>query len=429
MSAVGKLTPKQRASVFCAESRVNVWEGAVRSSKTICSILRWIRFIKEAPAGNLLMVGKTERTLKRNIIDVMIEMLGKKRAKYIAGKGEFIVLGRVIYIAGANDEAAQEKIRGLTLVGSYGDEISIWPESFFTMLLSRLSIRGSKFFGTTNPDNPVHWLKKLLDRVAVHLTRDGEIIRRTIGADTRKGKVLNWARMTFKLRDNPHLPEDYLLSLESEYSGLWYKRFILGEWVAAEGAVFDFWDPDLYVVDKLPPIRRYISDAIDYGTTNPTAGTRMAIGVDNVLYITAEWSPPSGVDSTYSRGYQSWSLAQGNGAPDYVFIDPAAASLKLQFRTDKVHPRVRNGNNDVMDGIRLMTSLTKAGRLKFHSSCENLLEEIPGYAYDPEYSKKGEDKVIKSQDHWIDTVRYNVKTGITIARPFLNLPIRELEAA
>ena len=426
---VKKFTRKQRASVQLANARVNVWEGAVRSSKTICSIIRWIQFIKSAPKGNLLMVGKTERTLKRNIIDVMIEMLGKKRAKYIAGKGEFIVMGRIIYIAGANDEAAQEKIRGLTLVGSYGDEISIWPESFFTMLLSRLSIRGSKFFGTTNPDNPVHWLKKLLDRASVWLKRDNSVQVRDIGMDTKKGKVLNWARMTFKLRDNPNLPEEYLVSLESEYSGLWYKRFILGEWVAAEGAVFDFWDPDLYVVDTLPPIRRIISDAIDYGTTNPTAGTRMGIGTDNILYIMGEWTPPPGVDSTYSKSYQTWSLLRGEGAPDYVFVDPAAASLKLQLRTDKVHPRVRNGNNDVLDGIRLMTSLMKAGRLKIHSSCEMLLDEIPGYVWDPEYSKKGEDKVIKVNDHWTDTVRYNVKTGITIARPYLNLPIREVEAA
>lgn len=426
---VNKFTRKQRLSVICAEARVNVWEGAVRSSKTICSIMRWLRFIKSAPKGNLLMVGKTERTLKRNIIDVIIEMVGKKRAKYISGRGEFIVFGRTIYVAGANDEAAQEKIRGLTLVGAYGDEISIWPESFFTMLLSRLSVAGSKFFGTTNPDNPVHWLKKLLDRVAVHLTRDGDIVTREIGSPTRKGKVLNWARMTFKLRDNPNLPEEYLRSLESEYSGLWYKRFILGEWVAAEGAVFDFWDPDLYVVDKLPPMRRIVSDAIDYGTTNPTAGTRMGLGVDNVLYIMGEFAPPAGVDASYSKGYASWSLLRGEGAPDYVFVDPAAASLKLQMRTDKVHPRIRNGNNDVLDGIRLMTSLMKSGRLKIHSSCENLLEELPGYVWDPEYSKKGEDKVIKQNDHWIDSLRYNVKTGITVVRPFLQLPIRELEVA
>src|SRR6185312_15847332 len=97
-----------------------------------------------APAGNLLMTGKTERTLKRNILDPMTEMLGPARCRLVQGSGELWLLGRRVYLAGANDERAQERIRGLTLAGAYADEISTLPQSFWSMLMSRLSVDGAR---------------------------------------------------------------------------------------------------------------------------------------------------------------------------------------------------------------------------------------------------------------------------------------------
>jgi PBSX family phage terminase large subunit len=418
--ATKTLTRKQRKSYKLSTMRVNIWEGAVRSGKTIVSILRWIQYIKQAPEGNLLMTGKTERTLKRNIIDVMVQMLGPKRCVYIAGKGELHVLGRIVYVAGANDEAAQEKIRGLTLAGAYGDEISIWPESYFTMLMSRLSIYGSQFFGTTNPDNPSHWLKKLLDRVAVHLHGDGSVTRQALGTRTRKGKVVNWSRMTFILRDNPHLPKDYVDSLEAEYTGLWYRRFILGHWVAAEGAVYDMWDEDIHVVHELPEMKRVLAQGIDYGTSNATAGIILGLGVDNVLYAYHEWAPTKGsTDGELTAALRKH--MEGLRAPDYIFVDPAAASLKRQLHVDGFRG-LKNANHDVDNGIRLVASLLKAGRLRIHVSCAELRDELPGYSWDPKATIKGEDKVIKQNDHFCDALRYAVYSSRTLWKFILTLP-------
>src|SRR5690606_31029182 len=126
-------------------------------------------FESEAPPGELIMEGKTERTLKRNIIDVLEQMVGSRYFKYNLGSGEATLFGRRIYLVGANDMRSEGKIRGLTLAGAYGDEITLWPESFFTMLLSRLSVSGAKFIGTTTPDSPYHWLMKN------YLERAGEL--------------------------------------------------------------------------------------------------------------------------------------------------------------------------------------------------------------------------------------------------------------
>lgn len=424
---LSSLARKQRVSMKAAVLRVNIWEGAVRSGKTICSIRRWIEYIRNAPAGNLLMVGKTERTLKRNIIDVMVQMLGHKRCKFIAGKGELWVCGRMVYVVGANDESAQEKIRGLTLAGAYGDEVSIWPESFFTMLLSRLSIKGAKFFGTTNPDNPSHWLKKLLDRAAIHLTGAGEVLKRRVGTKTRKGKVINWARMTFKLADNPYLPKEYVRSLMSEYTGLWYRRFILGHWVAAEGSVYGMWDENKHICDELPIMKRVYGIGIDYGTTNPTAGIMLGLGVDDVLYAFNEWAPTR--EATDVQLQESLDAHFSvTGEPDYLFIDPAAKSLRRQLQVTG-HRGIKKASNDVDNGIRLVASLLSMGRLRIHASCENLLDEIPGYSWNPKQSVKGKDEVIKENDHYCDALRYVIYSSKSLWRHVLHLPTLNIEPA
>ncbi|WP_207944913.1 hypothetical protein [Actinomadura rubrisoli] len=144
------LVGKQTESVRLATARGNLWEGAVRSSKTVCSILRWLQFVRTGPAGPLMMIGKTERTLKRNIIDPITAMVGKQRCRYRAGVGEVELFGRTIYLAGANDERAAEKLKGLTLAGAYCDEVTTYPQSVFAMLLTRLSVEGAAWFGTAS---------------------------------------------------------------------------------------------------------------------------------------------------------------------------------------------------------------------------------------------------------------------------------------
>ena len=234
---ISPLRGKQLESVKLATARQNLWEGSVRSSKTVSSLVAWLKYVRTGPGGNLLMTGKTERTLKRNIIDPLTEMLGPSRCKYNQGAGEVMLCGRRVYVAGANDERAQDKIKGLTLAGAMVDEVSTIPQSFYQMLLSRLSIDGAQLFGTTNPEGPAHWLKKdYLDKASVWLDHDCTVKRDPDGLDL--------ARFSFRLADNPHLPPAYVESLRREFTGLWRKRLIEGLWVVAEGAVYDMFDEE-----------------------------------------------------------------------------------------------------------------------------------------------------------------------------------------
>ncbi|MFJ2029441.1 PBSX family phage terminase large subunit [Streptosporangium sp. NPDC087985] len=414
------LVDKQRQSVALATARLNVWDGSVRSSKTISSLLKWLKFVRTCPAGPLLMVGKTERTLKRNIIDPLIEMLGEKRCKFVAGSGELHLLGRVIYVAGAYNEGSEDKIRGLSLVGAYVDEASTIPESFWVMLLTRLSIPGAQLFASTNPDGPQHWLKVgYLDRARLHVDLDGQV-HRSDSPDT-----LNLHRFSFKLADNPSLSPEYVADVSSEFTGLWYRRLILGEWCIAEGVVYESWDPARHVVSVLPAIDRWLCIALDYGTTNPFHALAIGLGVDGRLYVGHEWRWDSKrmrgslTDAEYSERVRAWVNGLGI-TPSYWIVDPSAKSYRVQMHRDGQTSTL--ADNEVVDGIRDVASLFATGRLLVSAECKELIREIPGYTWDPAASLKGEDKPIKLADHGVDALRYGIRTTRAIWSPLLCEP-------
>jgi PBSX family phage terminase large subunit len=374
---IAPLRGKQLAAVRLATARGNLWEGAVRSSKTVSSIMVWLKYVRTGPPGALLMVGKTERTLKRNVIDPIIEMVGVRRCQYKAGAGEVVLLGRTIYVAGANDEKAADKIKGLTLAGAYCDEVTTYPESFFKMLGTRLSVAGARWFGTTNPEGPNHWLKRnYLDRARLHLDRDGTI-RHTAADD-----ALDLHRFSFTLDDNPYLDPAFVTSIKAEYQGLFYRRYVKGEWCLAEGVVYDMWDEKL-VIDVIPQVHRWIAVGIDYGTVNPLSALLVGLGEDRRLYVASEYRYDSRTarrqltDAQYSQAVQDWLGAyehrgQRGITPEWLFVDPSAASFMTQLWSDGVQG-VARANNDVLDGIRSVGVALGSGLVSVHRSCTGLL--------------------------------------------------------
>lgn len=410
------------------QARITVFEGSVRSGKTITSLVAWLDIARNAPPGGLLMAGRTERTLKRNVIEPLQEMIGSSRCVHNIGTGELNLLGRKIFLSSANDERSATKIAGLTLAGAYCDEMTLMPESFFRMLTSRLSVPGARLVGTTNPDSPLHWLKAAyLDRPRVHLTQAGDLLL------SQDEDPLDLARLSFILADNPHLPPDYIKALTLEYSGLWYRRYILGEWVVAEGSVYDMFDPDRHVVDVLPVIKRWLCCSVDYGTTNPFDAILIGLGVDRRLYAIAEWRWDSAArhrqltDMEYSAKLGEWlgsvrhPGSQLHGVtPERIVLDPSATSFRAQLFHDRYQPHL--ADNEVLDGIRQVSSLLASGRLLIHSSCKYLIDELQSYSWDPKAAARGEDAPIKVNDHSSDALRYGIYTTRQIWRNLIIPP-------
>lgn len=414
--SIEALTGKAARSVAEATARWNIYEGAVRSGKTIASIFRWMQYVRSGPAGNLAMIGKTERTLKRNVIDPIIDMVGSKRARYLAGSGEFWLFGRRIYVAGADNVKAVTKIQGLTLAGAYGDEIATWVQELWDMLGTRLSVPGAQFFGTCNPASPAHFLKTdWLDRASRWITASGD-------TSTGNGEI-DLHRFTFVLDDNQHLDPSFVASLKAQYRGLFYKRYILGLWVPAEGAIYDMWDVDKHVVTtaQMGPIVRRLSCGIDFGTSAATAALQLGIGADRRLYLTDEWRWDSVkmqrrlTNGEYAKRLYDWRDKLGY-SPEWWCADPSSAGLREDLL--RLGITTAAADNDVMEGIRLVGSLLDTGLLRVHESCAGWIEEAPGYVYDPKKQLLGEDAPYKEagKDHSLDGGRYAIKTPEVIWR-------------
>jgi PBSX family phage terminase large subunit len=411
-SGLVPLQGKAAWSVGLCQYRINIWDGAVRSGKTVASIVAWLSYVLDGPPGDLLMIGKTERTLKRNIIEPVRAMLGPSWCRLVEGSGELWIGNRLIYLVGANDERAGDKIRGMTLAGAYVDEATIIPESMWRMLGTRLSVPGARLFATTNPDNPRHWLKRdYLDRAALHITGAGELKR--LNADADGVETLSLARFSFRLGDNPHLDAEYLKALEAEYTGLWRRRFILGDWVMAEGAIYDSWDENVHVVPaaELPPME-HLFCGVDYGTRNPFVALLVGVA-QGKLWVVDQWR----YDSTkgmgqmtsvqYSAALGTW---LGDRRPEYIYVDPSAADFRQQLFNDGFHGVV-GADNDVVGGIRTVASLLSAGKLLVADTVTGLRSTFPGYVWDPKAALIGVDKPVKVDDHDLDAVRYAIESS------------------
>jgi PBSX family phage terminase large subunit len=399
-----KLFKKQKFSYWNANKRLNLWEGSVRSGKTHISIYKWIKFIGTAPPGDLIMTGKTNGSLYRNIIRPMKELLGDDM-NYVSRHDSRLIemWDREIFCFGANDESAEGKIRGLTVAGGYGDELTLWPQSYFKMHLSRMSVANAKFFGTTNPDNPHHWLKT-------------EIINRAHELDCIVFKFL--------IDDNTALPPEFIAALKKEYVGLWYRRFILGEWCVAEGAIYDFFDESIHCVSRHPKAEYYIV-SIDYATGNPTSfglyginrKARPKIWRERGYFWDSVKEGRQKTDSDYSKDLKKFLNYTGSDftkpkiIPRKILVDPSAGSFKLQLKTDGFF-NVENADNTVLDGIRTQAKMLQNGEYTIikHSSNQPCIDEYYGYVWDSKSMKRGEDKPLKVNDHSKDEERYILHT-------------------
>jgi PBSX family phage terminase large subunit len=398
-----QLTKKQLLSIADSTAFINIWEGSVRSGKTYASIVAWGKFIMQAPPGELMIVGRTSEAIVRNVVKPMQELY-KGYVSWAPGKRILTLCDREVWVVGAADERAAGKIQGSTLIGAYVDEISLIPRSFFDMLLSRLSLEGARLFGTTNPDSPFHWLKEKLDQ-----------------AD---GKYLKFWH--FDLNDNPYLPQGYVDNIKRSYSGLWYKRFIEGKWVLAEGTIYDFFDSKKHVIDFPTSMAKFHVVGIDYGTTNPTAFVLIGVNPNSYpnVWVESEYYWDSKAKNRQKTDYEyAEDLKKFIGGKNIraVYLDPSAASFKAELRRIGIDD-IYDANNDVLDGIRFVSTQIASGRVTVCASCTNLIKEFGTYCWDEKSRKLGIDKPLKENDHLLDALRYGLYNALFDSEGSLSTP-------
>ncbi|WZH52916.1 MAG: terminase family protein [Nocardioides alkalitolerans] len=422
-----KLSQKQLSSIRRADARVNLWNGAVSAGKTLASLIAWAKFVDEAPHGGALaIIGKTQTTATRNVVDPLRDLLPAGAVQHTRGADTAVIMGRLVWVLGANDARAEDRIRGLTLAGAYVDEATLLPKGFWNMLLTRLRVPGAKLFATTNPDHPRHPLKlEVIDKAA----------------------ELGYRVWSFTMDDNPGLDAPYVEQMKASFTGLFYRRFILGEWVAATGAIYDMLDLDArhrVAADDivLDPDGYFLG--VDYGTKNATHAVLLCSGHRRstrtaALFVVGEWTHSGRdtgrdmTDAEQSRAIRDW-LINGAGVRAYsrvrqelveagavepraYAVDPSAASLKAQLRRDGVRG-LRNAENGMLTGLRTAGSLLALDRLLFVEGAAPVLEgQMLGYVWDDDPAV--DEPASGQEDHGCDGFRYAVMAARTAWKPWL----------
>lgn len=377
------LTDKQREYLLNCSHRWNVKTGATGSGKSYVDIAATIpkRLLACRGEGLIVLLGNTRGTLDRNILEPM-RKIWPGLVSDIHSDNTVDIFGKKCYALGSDNKKHVSRIQGATFEYVYGDEVTTWSEDVFSMLKSRLRCKHSHFDGTCNPDNPNHWFKKFLDS-------DADIYQQSY------------------VIDDGALEPEVIAELKKEYAGtVYYDRFILGKWALAEGLIYPMFSASKHIAADTPEDGTwYIS--IDYGTYNPfSAGLWCAVGdrayrVNEYYYSGREKTPKT--DEEY---YAELERLAGGRYIERVIIDPSASSFIECIRRHGRF-RVRTANNDVLNGIRNVSTALNRGLLQFSAECKDTIREFGIYSWD---DKSQNDKPIKENDHAMDDIRYFVNT-------------------
>lgn len=387
------LSKKQRAILAFPYTNFDalICDGAIRSGKTSLMTVSFVDWAMRTFNGQRFgLCGKTVESCIKNLVRPFRD-LGWARRLYTMtwrGKDKELVVQRgdrtnVFEVFGGHDERSFELIQGRTLAGVLLDEVALMPRSFVEQATGRCSVDGSRMWFNCNPGPPTHWfyeewVKKAAERNALHLH--------------------------FTMSDNPGLSDKIRARYEGMYTGVFYRRYILGEWCVAEGLVYDFGEEN--IVDEIPAGGEYYI-SVDYGTMNPfSAGLWSLAGARAVRVAEYYYSGRATMAQRTDEEYCDEVIRLAGDRPiRQVIVDPSAASFIAALR--KRGFTVVKANNDVMDGIRRVSEFLRAGNIKIARGCRDAIAEFGLYRWD---EKKTEDTVIKENDHAMDEIRYFANT-------------------
>lgn len=399
-------------------------EGAVRSGKTLLMSFSFVAWsMNNFDHQQFAICGKTVGSLRRNVVTVLKDALNGRGFKVIDRQTENKLVisykGKVntYYLFGGRDERSQDLIQGITLAGVLLDEVALMPRSFVEQAMARCSITGSTLWFNCNPEGPNHWFYKEL----VLKAQEKKLIRIHLGLD-----------------DNLSLSEEIKDRYRSNFKGIFYRRFILGEWAFADGVVYDCYSEEkntytnatrdqvlpYYIKENDPPYG-YPYYGTDYGVFNPQvflevykvmkAGDRIPyFYVDKEYYYNSREKMAQKTDDEYVSDLEKFIGGKHHRG---MIVDPSASSLMVA--ASKRGIKNTKANNDVMEGLRMVYSLMSTGHILINKdNCPNLVSEIGLYCWDEKKGENGKELVVKKNDHALDALRYVVATT---TQPFLVL--------
>jgi PBSX family phage terminase large subunit len=390
------------------------------------------------PGVRALIVRKTRESLSSTALVTYREHVARQA----------IESGEVWFYGGSKEEAAQYRYqngssitiggmdKSIRIMSSEYDicyvqeatELTVDDWEAITSRLRNNRISFQQIIADCNPDAPTHWLKM---RAA-----DGDL------------KILESTH-----KDNPTLynPDtgkptkagtEYLAKL-NRLTGVRKRRLLYGEWCAAEGIVYESFDPAVHIIDPFEIPRswpRYWG--IDFGYTNPFVLGCWAHDMEhNRLYLYREIYYSKRLVETHAEKIMSIVAPKDeDGVPRWIEPQPrriladwdaegrATFTLKTGLRTQEAHKAVTEGIQAVEERLQLRDdgkpglmifrgatverdlSLREAGK----PTCTE--EEFPGYVWAPPpltttisvTQSRTRELPGKENDHGMDSLRYVV---------------------
>ena len=397
---------KQKFYLTNANSRWNIAIGATRSGKSHIQLHIIPRRIRENIPGIYLLIAKTLGNIESNILAPMRLMYGDRYVSHPRlrhGLQQATIFGKDFLLIGGDNIRSVDKLRGKSVGYCAGDEAPTWPYELFQMLKTRITNDHARVDLTGNPEGPYHWFKRdLIDRQ----------------------DIVDVFHLPFGLDDNPTLSEKAKNTLRAELTGVWYQRLILGEWAAAEGAIYDMFDRDVHTCqpESIPELQNYIL-GVDWGMDHPTAGCMFGWNHPKMVYQVGEFFYRHRAGS---RRKTSSEIVAGisdqfiNTQPKTTYYDPSALVLKTEMEAHNLLLKqgkkngiifnVRRARNDVLDGINHYSNMLNHGYLKISTVCRNTIKQNSSYSWDQKAQQRGIDQPLKIDDDFPDAGRYGLFT-------------------
>lgn len=393
-----RFSPKQRlAMTWWRDPRCQgldgiLCDGSVRSGKTVSMAVGFLLWsMSRFEDQRFALCGKTIESLRRNVAGLLprwMEGLAVIQEKRSENKLTVTMGNRhnEYYLFGGKDESSYQLIQGLTLAGVLFDEVALMPRSFVEQALARCSVAGSKFWFNCNPEGPEHWFYK---------------------GWVQKAEERKLLHLHFTMEDNPSLDPEIRVRYQRLYTGVFYRRYVRGEWVAAEGRIYDMFDPDRHVALRETAGPCWVS--VDYGTQNPTVFLLWRQDGAGHWHCAREyyWSGRKEgrqkTDGEYARDLEGFLEGE---RPRAVIVDPSAASFIALLRQRGY--AVQGADNQVLTGIRQVGELLQQEKLSISPDCVHTISEFQAYVWDS--SAGGQDRPVKEHDHCMDAIRYFAAT-------------------
>ena len=381
---------------------MNIAVGSVRSGKTITAITRYLEFMITSPHTDFMVIGKTLGAVRRNVVKPLMAMMRSMGINPVHNRkdNEVYFMDNVLALYGMGKKDDEEKIQGSTFAGAFIDEGTVITEEAFKMIISRLSDSGAKMFVTCNPSNPNHFLY-------VEYLMNQELIK--------EDKLRKW---TFRLEENKNLSKEYVENLKASYpeDSVFYKRYILGQWVSGQGAIYDKFNKDNIFSGSVDLDQYdYLEIGSDYGTSTTTCYTLIGIkeyedhNEYDVICEKGFDAKQEGVTQTDAERVEDIYQLQeeyGLDSTSVFYVSHDAASLLSALQKDKrIKMTLDTFTPDTLECIREISSLFYKNYLHVHSSCTETIKQVESYEWDMKAAQKGIDKPVKKDDHYPDALR------------------------